>query len=240
MSTKVNMARRGPQKSLRKKANIRQRMVVGHFIANGGSMSEAIRAAGYSEAMARNPQKLMQSPAFKELLETKLADTRLAEVHEGLLFSTKIENMVFPLGPKDEDDPNLSGAQPNAPSAIEKGGIPVERTTLTDEEIKEMLAEVNCKVRKIVHGDTARHVYYWAADTKARADALKLAYDLKGRLGKGNAETPPANNTYNTFIQNNGYDPNQPTPKTVVANTLDALMKQTNRQVLDVKPEEVS
>jgi len=54
--------------------------------------------------------------------------------------------------------------------------------TLTDEDIENMLAEVNCKVRKIVHAETARHVYFWSADANARRGAIELAYKIKGRI----------------------------------------------------------
>ncbi len=53
-------------------------------------------------------------------------------------------------------------------------------TKVKDDEIKKLLESVNCKVRKIMHGDTATHVWFWSADNKARKDALDLAYKLKG------------------------------------------------------------
>lgn len=52
---------------------------------------------------------------------------------------------------------------------------------ITDEEIKELLEEVNCKVRKIQHGDTANHCWFWAKDNNALKNGLDLAYKLKGK-----------------------------------------------------------
>jgi hypothetical protein len=80
--------------------------------------------------------------------------------------------MVFPLGPEEETDEE---------SGEEESEGDGERTTLTDKEITHMLKEVNCVVRKIVHGRTARHVYFWAADNKARTGAIDMGYKLKGK-----------------------------------------------------------
>lgn len=145
--------------------------------------------ADYSPAMAKNPQKLTSSKGWKELVDEYLSDKELAQHHQALLNSTRIDHLVFPLGPKDEDDINFSGARANQndgerdEDADPEAAMPEdykERTTLTDGEIIEMLAEVNCRVRRIVHGETARHVYFWSSDNRARKDALDMAYKLKG------------------------------------------------------------
>lgn len=51
---------------------------------------------------------------------------------------------------------------------------------ITDEAITDLLNSANCKVRKIMHGDTAIHVWFWAPDNKAKKDALDMAYKLRG------------------------------------------------------------
>lgn len=165
-------------------ATLKQKKAIANVVENGGNVSRAMMDAGYTPATANTPQKLTESKAWKEIMEESLPDNFLAEKHVELLNSSRIDHMVFPLGPKDEDDINFSGAK------VKKEGedkpeteMPEEykeRTTLTDKEIIEMLAEVNCKVRRIVHGETARHVYFWAADNMARDKALDKAYKLKG------------------------------------------------------------
>lgn len=127
------------------------------------SVGRAMREVGYSPSLWRTPKILTRSDAWKELMEKYLDDERLSKVHEGLLQSTTLDHMMFPLGPK----------------VHEKGKE--DPTQLSDEDIKKMLADVNCKVRQVVHGETARHVYFWAADNKARKDGLDMAYKLKGR-----------------------------------------------------------
>jgi hypothetical protein len=145
-------------------------------------IGKILKDVGYSESVSESPQRVTESKGFLELLEEYLPDDKLMEVHNNLLNSKKIEHMVFPLGPKDADDENLSGSQPNADNSIEKGGLKVERTTMTDEEIKHMLSTVNCTVRRIVHGDTGRHVYYWSPDSTTQKNAIELAYKIKGRI----------------------------------------------------------
>lgn len=119
-----------------------------------------------------------------------LLDEDLIRKHKELLNSTRIDHMVFPLGPKGEDDDLFSGGRPDKDTTPETdGNLKAERTTLTDKEIIEMLAEVNCKVRRIVHGESARHVYFWAADNMARDKALDKAYKLKGTYAPEKSES---------------------------------------------------
>ncbi len=49
-----------------------------------------------------------------------------------------------------------------------------------DKEIKKLLRSANCKAKKIMHGETANHVWYWEPDNNARKSGLDMAYKLKG------------------------------------------------------------
>lgn len=60
------------------------------MVANGGSIAEVMRDAGYSPATARTPQKLTESVAWPALLEKELPDDKLLKVHNELLDATKI------------------------------------------------------------------------------------------------------------------------------------------------------
>lgn len=51
---------------------------------------------------------------------------------------------------------------------------------ITDEQITETLAEVNCVARRFMHSETQTHVWFWSPDNKARKDAVDMAYKLKG------------------------------------------------------------
>lgn len=168
---------------------------------NGGKLTEAIRETGlYSQSVIDNPKKITDSKTWQELKEIYLPDELLGKKHQQLLNSTRIDHMIFPLGPKDEDDINLSGGRnkkkKEEPETEKDKHLKAERTTLTDKEIIQMLAEVNCKVRRIVHGETARHVYFWAADNRALKDGLDMAYKLAGKYAADQLP-PQGNNTYN-------------------------------------------
>lgn len=224
----------------RQRPTLRQQLVIGTLVEKGRkpkSMAAVLIAAGYSPNTAKAPSKVTGSRGFQELIDEVMPDDTLSDLHKTLLKSMKLDHMAFPLGPKGEDDENFSGAKPNADNVVEKAGAYVERTTLTDAEIMQLIADIGGTVRRIVHGDTARHVYFWAPNNKERLDALKLAYELKGHTGKraNSGEEPPnvINNTYNAYIQNNQFDPNAPEARPVVDITLDSLMAATKRKVID-------
>ncbi len=182
MTSKIpqpNQAQKPQRKFSRPNVAERHKKVLANLTENGGSMRKAILDAGYSQEVADNPQKITESKTWNEIIEEALPDSELTEKHKELLNSTRVDHMVFPLGCK---------------KTIDK---PVDKDELSDEEIIEMLAEVNCKVRRIVHGESARHVYFWSNDNKARKEALDMAYKLKGRYGDDDSARKPTTNTYN-------------------------------------------
>lgn len=66
------------------------------------SVSKEMRESGlYSESMSKKPDKLTTSKGWQQLLKDHLSDESLSEVHEGLLKSTRMDHMIFPLGPAD-------------------------------------------------------------------------------------------------------------------------------------------
>lgn len=160
---------------------VKHKKVLDLMVENGGNVSKAIRDSGlYSPSQAKHPEKILDSKTWNEVVEDALSDSVLMEKHKELLNSTRIDHMVFTLGPKKTAD--------------KKEG----EDCLSDEEIIEMLAEVNCKVRRIVHGETARHVYFWSNDNKARKEALDMAYKIKGRYSDDASPNRGVHgNTYN-------------------------------------------
>jgi len=166
---------------------------------------EILAEAGYAQSIQDHPTRVTNSETFQALLQQYIPDDKLAATHTRLLDTRKIEHMTFPLGPEDEDDPNLSGSNPNQKNNLD--GLPNinQRTTLTDQEIKDMLKEVNCTVRRIVHGETARHVYYWTHDANAQTKALELAYKMRGLLGKESGSPTLPGGTINFNLGANTY-----------------------------------
>lgn len=152
------------------------------------TMGEMLLEAGYSESVADTPSKVTKGKSWQELMDQYLPDDKLAEVHQGLLNSTKIEHMVFPLynKPDEDEEPEEQPEttlepQPQGGALLRRHKV-IEGAGLSNDDITEMLAEVNCTVRKIVQGLQARHVYFWSPDATARKNALELAFKIKGRI----------------------------------------------------------
>lgn len=163
----------------KRKPSIKQKKALDNLVGNGGNITKAMIDAGYSVATANTPQKLTESKAWAELMAQYLPDDTIAEKHRELLHATTLDHQVFALGPKDEKDrEKYIAADRNKADKDGKEYVPIDY--VTDEDIVEMLAEINCKVRRIVHRETARDVYFWAADNKPRKDAIDMAYKLKG------------------------------------------------------------
>lgn len=166
-------------KKYKVKPTLRQKKALDNLVGNGGNISQAMRDAGYSEATINTPQKLTDSQAWAELMKEYLPDDSIAEKHRELLHATTLDHQVFALGPKNEED-KLKYIERDRAEADKAGKEYREIDYVTDEDIIEMLAEINCKVRRIVHRETARDVYFWTADNRPRKDAIDMAYKLKG------------------------------------------------------------
>jgi hypothetical protein len=52
-----------------RKPTIKQQKAVANLLENGGNVSKAMKDAGYSAAMAKNPQKLTESPTIIHLMD---------------------------------------------------------------------------------------------------------------------------------------------------------------------------
>lgn len=116
-------------------------------------IADAIREVGLSEHMAEHPSILTSTPEWSELLDSYLPQGEVLEAHRGLLRASRVEHMQF--------------------IQAEEG--------IHDEDITEMYKEIGCRVKKIIHRTTgARDVYYYAPDSKARANALDMVYKLRG------------------------------------------------------------
>ena len=92
-----------PKKKKRKKQTvkptIRQKRAVKLLVANGcKSEKEALRKAGYSEAVANNPSKVTKSKAWPALMDEYFPEDFVAEKHRELF---EAEDVVFiPRGKK--------------------------------------------------------------------------------------------------------------------------------------------
>lgn len=78
------------KKPVKRKPTIKQKRAIDNLVANGGNVATAMRDAGYSEAMARNPQKLTQSDYMQQLfVEAGLHDIDGIKLLKDGMASTK-------------------------------------------------------------------------------------------------------------------------------------------------------
>lgn len=74
-------------------ATLRQ-MNAAKLVENGRKMGEVMVAAGYSPNTAKAPTKLTKSKAWPQLMEEKLPDEKLFEVHNQALEAVKIHGSL--------------------------------------------------------------------------------------------------------------------------------------------------
>jgi hypothetical protein len=60
-------------------ATQRQRKAIENAVENGGNVSRAMRAAGYSPKTAKNPKKLTESKSWEQLMDELLPDKVLLQ-----------------------------------------------------------------------------------------------------------------------------------------------------------------
>lgn len=159
----------------------RQRKVLTILAQNGGimPMGKAMQQAGYSKTVSLTPSKVTNSRSWQELMEEQLPDSLLSATHNELLKSKSLDKMSFPNEHDDDDSDDKSEDK-----GVDSGdsGDNLQEDNLTDGDIRELLKDVGCTVRRIVHGKNNREVYFWSSNDKARNDALQMAYKLKGRF----------------------------------------------------------
>src|SRR4051794_23397908 len=80
-----------------KTPSAKQMAAIQHWVANGGNKSDAVRAAGYSEAIAHQPGKVFNSPAVQRLLDAAgINPVSILQQLERKAYARKLEHMTFP------------------------------------------------------------------------------------------------------------------------------------------------
>lgn len=135
---------------------------------------------------------IKQKKAFSKIVENRgnISKTML-EVGYDETTAKNPKNLTESNGWKELMDSNLSDkdlAEKHKQLLNSTGiGHMVFPVAITDQEITDLLATVNCVPQKFQHGDTANHVWYWARDNKAIKDGLDMAYKLKGKYAPDKA-----------------------------------------------------
>ncbi len=151
----------------RRQLTLKQTRAVQLWVANGRSKAEALREANYSEAVVRHPDRVFGSETVRQILRDKGLDEYPAvDQLKRRVHSKRLDHMAFP--------PFRIRTQEDEDKGINHG------EQLTDEDIRELLGEVGCVVRRIVHGEMAREVYFWTDNDMAQLKALDMVFKLGG------------------------------------------------------------
>lgn len=169
------------------KRAVHARVVVAKLAENPNlSFRQAAVAAGLPQSVADRPSLITSTPEFAKLLDEYLPQGEILAAHRGLLKAAQIDHMIFADGPRNESGCDVFIAERNAKY---EGENPYTRDdVLTDDDIREMLADKNCTVRKISRTEQSRHVYFFSPDNRARKDALDMAYKLRGSYAADKAQ----------------------------------------------------
>ncbi len=137
---------------------VRQVRAVVNLVENGGkNKGKAIREAGYSEAMAKNPDRVFGSPTVRKVLgELGMVDETepVRTLRDNLKAKTPVN---FPFPPYREHE-----------------------ECLTDQQILDYLNEGGITISKIVHGDTSRVAYGYADNPNAQLRAADMILKIFG------------------------------------------------------------
>lgn len=139
-------------------ATIKQKLTASKLVENGGNVGKAMLEAGYSEAMAKNPQKLTRSKGWQELIDKFISEDRLLNVHKRMLDCVKLMSLPFELSTSDED--------------IRK---------IISKVCGSKFVSVNQRVK-------AKVCFYTMPENGTRLSALDMAYKIRGKYQIDNEE----------------------------------------------------
>lgn len=124
----------------------RQKMAIKILVEEGGSVSGAMRKAGYSVETAKTPSKLTSTPAWKELMEKYLPDLLLAQKHRELL-TTNIKRRRTDNGAVIEESIDVAALSRGLDMAYKLKGIyAAEKKEISGNlSLSALLGEVNKK-----------------------------------------------------------------------------------------------
>ena len=150
------------------------------MVVNGRSKAFALRAAGYSEAVATHPQRVFGSPTVVALMsKAGIGVERIARVHRNILRAERMQSLEFPKWRRQRD------GETDAEYADK---------VMSEEDIRQFLADCGYMLQKIVHTQRRRVAYYWEPDSRAQLKALDLLFKVYGAYAPRRVQivNPPA------------------------------------------------
>ncbi len=164
-------------------ASIRLRKAAKIALENGGNKSAAMREAGFSEAYAKNPQKLSTNKGYQKILdEAGLSDEFLANGHKQLANASRLQEYSFPHTTRTEliqidEDHEKWDPEGRKKQFVEE----TKKSPITDKEIKEIIEKIPGANLLYIRNDYDKRIAYFSApDYLPRGKALEMGYKAKG------------------------------------------------------------
>lgn len=128
------------------------REAVANYVANGGNKARALRDAGFSQSVVRNPNRIFGDPKVIELIEsTGFSPIDLILKLNKLSNRKKLEKVIF-----------------------------ARKSNLSDDDIRQMLEEVDYEVVDIEYTQRNRIAWCYVDDDKIQMKASWLLLKLMG------------------------------------------------------------
>jgi len=135
---------------------LRQKILRKKILANTGKpMKQLMKESGYKDGYAKNPQDLVQTKNWQEMVDKDIPDKLLLREHKKLFKAEELQQFVFPSSMSDEE---LKGV------------------------IKRIRG---ARFVHIQRGLVWVRVFFTHPDFKTKKEGVKLGYEVKGKLGAG-------------------------------------------------------
>lgn len=139
------------------------------------TVTEALRAYGFSPSYVKNPKQFVSTKKFQELLAERVSDDLMTRKHNDLFHAGKIQHYIFPKLSHDVVEKKIIKGKKVTKTKT------VEKQELTNEEIKVIVESVpGCRLIYIRRDFLGAWAFYLEPDNKAVDNALEKAYKLKG------------------------------------------------------------
>ena len=160
-----------PNKVSTKAVSERARLAVQYIVDNGGvSKGEALRAAGYSESIALNPDRVFNSEAVKALMtEAGVNPVTLVRRIKKKAYQRQYRAIEMPKHKDDVPERNADGSENTQ-----------EHSTLRDGDIIAIFEDIGWRVLNIEHRREIRVIWCSFDNTGVQAEAERKLIMLLG------------------------------------------------------------
>jgi hypothetical protein len=157
-------------------ASLRARKALKLVVENGGNVSKAMRDVGFSDAYAKNPHKLTNSKAYKDILEAAgVTDDAIAKKHNILLNAARIEHQSFPGARKERTVKIINGRTLKTPK------LETYYSHVDDDGIRAIIESVpGHRLLYIQKGYAEKIAYFQVPESVVQSKQIEMALKVKG------------------------------------------------------------